>query len=53
MNLIEMENSFSFFSFRRMFPHCSIALTGLQPLTDYVIMVDMIPVDGFKYKVGS
>uniref|UniRef100_A0A3B3I5F5 T-box domain-containing protein n=1 Tax=Oryzias latipes TaxID=8090 RepID=A0A3B3I5F5_ORYLA len=35
---------------RRMFPHCSIALTGLQPLTDYVIMVDMIPVDGFKYK---
>uniref|UniRef100_A0A8C7YAE7 T-box domain-containing protein n=1 Tax=Oryzias sinensis TaxID=183150 RepID=A0A8C7YAE7_9TELE len=35
---------------RRMFPHCSIALSGLQPLTDYVIMVDMIPVDGFKYK---
>ncbi|KAF6725853.1 T-box-containing protein TBX6L [Oryzias melastigma] len=35
---------------RRMFPHCSIALSGLQPLANYVLMVDMIPVDGCKYK---
>ncbi|RVE65632.1 hypothetical protein OJAV_G00118490 [Oryzias javanicus] len=33
-----------------MFPHCSIALSGLQPLANYVLMVDMIPVDGCKYK---
>ncbi|XP_072311314.1 T-box-containing protein TBX6L-like [Eucyclogobius newberryi] len=35
---------------RRMFPHCSISLAGLQPFANYVIMVDMIPVDGYKYK---
>uniref|UniRef100_A0A3B4B1N7 T-box domain-containing protein n=1 Tax=Periophthalmus magnuspinnatus TaxID=409849 RepID=A0A3B4B1N7_9GOBI len=35
---------------RRMFPHCSVSLSGLQPFANYVIMVDMIPVDGYKYK---
>ncbi|XP_070707204.1 T-box-containing protein TBX6L-like [Pempheris klunzingeri] len=35
---------------RRMFPHCSISLSGLQPFANYVIMVDMVPVDSFKYK---
>nr|XP_046231961.1 T-box-containing protein TBX6L-like [Scatophagus argus] len=35
---------------RRMFPHCSISISGLQPFANYVIMVDMVPVDSFKYK---
>ncbi|XP_022074820.2 T-box-containing protein TBX6L-like [Acanthochromis polyacanthus] len=35
---------------RRMFPHCSVRVTGLQPFTNYVIMVDMVPGDSFKYK---
>ncbi|CAL8238078.1 unnamed protein product, partial [Merluccius merluccius] len=35
---------------RRMFPHCNISLSGLDPLTNYVIMMDMVPVDQFKYK---
>uniref|UniRef100_A0A8C6V414 T-box domain-containing protein n=1 Tax=Neogobius melanostomus TaxID=47308 RepID=A0A8C6V414_9GOBI len=35
---------------RRMFPHCSVSLCGLQTFANYVIMVDMIPVDGYKYK---
>ncbi|KAM4634114.1 T-box-containing protein TBX6L-like [Polymixia lowei] len=35
---------------RRMFPHCNISLSGLQPHVNYVIMVDMIPVDSFRYK---
>ncbi|XP_036972544.1 T-box-containing protein TBX6L-like isoform X1 [Acanthopagrus latus] len=35
---------------RRMFPHCSISLSGLQPYANYVVMVDMVPVDSFKYK---
>ncbi|XP_037608612.1 T-box-containing protein TBX6L-like [Sebastes umbrosus] len=35
---------------RRMFPHCSIRLSGLQPFANYVIMVDMVPADTFKYK---
>ncbi|AWP15076.1 putative T-box-containing protein TBX6L-like [Scophthalmus maximus] len=35
---------------RRMFPHCSVSLSGLQPFANYVVMMDMIPVDSFKYK---
>uniref|UniRef100_A0A3Q3LID3 T-box domain-containing protein n=1 Tax=Mastacembelus armatus TaxID=205130 RepID=A0A3Q3LID3_9TELE len=35
---------------RRMFPHCSISLSGLQPLANYVIIMEMVPVDNFKYK---
>ncbi|MEQ2224332.1 hypothetical protein ILYODFUR_006387 [Ilyodon furcidens] len=35
---------------RRMFPHCSISLSGLQPFANYVIMVDIVPADNFKYK---
>ncbi|KAM6985091.1 T-box-containing protein TBX6L-like [Aplochiton taeniatus] len=35
---------------RRMFPHCNISLSGLQPYVKYVIMVDMIPLDSFRYK---
>ncbi|XP_077944562.1 T-box-containing protein TBX6L [Gasterosteus aculeatus] len=35
---------------RRMFPHCSISLSGLQPFANYVVMIDMVPADGFKYK---
>ncbi|KAA8584161.1 hypothetical protein FQN60_007946 [Etheostoma spectabile] len=35
---------------RRMFPHCSISLSGLQPFAYYVIMMDMVPADSFKYK---
>uniref|UniRef100_A0A3B4VI88 T-box domain-containing protein n=1 Tax=Seriola dumerili TaxID=41447 RepID=A0A3B4VI88_SERDU len=35
---------------RRMFPHCSISLSGLQPFVSYVIMMDLVPVDSFKYR---
>lgn len=38
---------------RRMFPHCSISLSGLQPFANYVIMVDMVPVGSYKYKVNA
>lgn len=41
------------FCFRRMFPHCSISLSGLQPFANYVVMIDMVPADGFKYKVSA
>lgn len=37
--------------FRRMFPYCNIRLSGLLPYAKYVIMVDVLPVDHFKYKV--
>uniref|UniRef100_A0A3B3UQI7 T-box-containing protein TBX6L-like n=1 Tax=Poecilia latipinna TaxID=48699 RepID=A0A3B3UQI7_9TELE len=35
---------------RRMFPHCSISLSGLQPFANYVVMVDIVPADNVKYK---
>ncbi|XP_062410875.1 T-box-containing protein TBX6L-like [Sardina pilchardus] len=35
---------------RRMFPHCNISVSGLSPYTNYFIIVDMVPVDNFRYK---
>uniref|UniRef100_A0AAY3ZW08 T-box domain-containing protein n=1 Tax=Denticeps clupeoides TaxID=299321 RepID=A0AAY3ZW08_9TELE len=35
---------------RRMFPHCLISVSGLVPYANYVVMVDMVPVDNFRYK---
>ncbi|XP_063067183.1 T-box-containing protein TBX6L-like [Engraulis encrasicolus] len=35
---------------RRMFPHCNISVSGLSPYAHYVIMVDMVPVDSYRYK---
>uniref|UniRef100_A0A668T8J7 T-box domain-containing protein n=1 Tax=Oreochromis aureus TaxID=47969 RepID=A0A668T8J7_OREAU len=35
---------------RRMFPHCRVRVSGLQPFTNYVITMDIVLVDGFKYK---
>ncbi|XP_014027416.1 T-box-containing protein TBX6L [Salmo salar] len=35
---------------RRMFPHCKINLSGLIPCSKYILLVDMVPVDGFRYK---
>lgn len=39
--------------FRRMFPHCNVSITGLQPFANYVVMMDMVPVESFKYKVSA
>ncbi|KPP60189.1 T-box-containing protein TBX6L-like [Scleropages formosus] len=35
---------------RRMFPHCKISIAGLLPYVKYILMVDMVPVDSFRYK---
>lgn len=37
--------------FRRMFPHCKVNLSGLIPCAKYILLVDMVPEDGFRYKV--
>lgn len=39
--------------FRRMFPHCKVNLSGLIPCAKYILLVDMVPEDGFRYKVGQ
>ncbi|CAL8248581.1 unnamed protein product [Merluccius merluccius] len=33
-----------------MFPHCKINLSGLIPCAKYILLVDMVPEDGFRYK---
>ncbi|XP_075881750.1 T-box transcription factor 16 [Nelusetta ayraudi] len=35
---------------RRMFPHCKVGLSGLLPCAKYILLVDMVPEDGFRYK---
>ncbi|XP_053727216.1 T-box transcription factor 16 [Synchiropus splendidus] len=35
---------------RRMFPHCKVQLSGLIPCAKYILMVDMVPENGFRYK---
>ncbi|XP_061905712.1 T-box transcription factor 16 [Entelurus aequoreus] len=35
---------------RRMFPHCKVNLSGLVPCAKYILLVDMVPQDGFRYK---
>ncbi|XP_053326533.1 T-box protein VegT-like [Spea bombifrons] len=35
---------------RRMFPQCKIRLFGLHPYTKYVLLVDFVPLDNFRYK---
>lgn len=40
-----------FFCCRRMFPHCKVNLSGLIPCAKYILLVDMVPEDGFRYKV--
>lgn len=36
---------------RRMFPHLKVNLSGLIPCAKYILLVDMVPEDGFRYKV--
>lgn len=38
---------------RRMFPHCKINISGLVPYAKYILLVDIVPEDGFRYKVRS
>uniref|UniRef100_A0A3Q3KV07 T-box transcription factor 16 n=1 Tax=Mastacembelus armatus TaxID=205130 RepID=A0A3Q3KV07_9TELE len=35
---------------RRMFPHCKVRLFGLHHCAKYILLVDMVPEDGFRYK---
>ncbi|XP_063000441.1 T-box-containing protein TBX6L-like [Elgaria multicarinata webbii] len=35
---------------RRMFPQCKIKVTGLIPYAKYLMLVDFVPMDNFRYK---
>lgn len=36
-----------------MFPHCKVSLSGLIPCAKYILLVDMVPEDGYRYKVRT
>lgn len=36
-----------------MFPHCKVGLSGLIPCAKYILLVDMVPEDGYRYKVRT
>lgn len=36
-----------------MFPYCNVSVSGLVPYAKYFIMVDMVPADNSRYKVGK
>uniref|UniRef100_A0ACB8FY48 T-box-containing protein tbx6l n=1 Tax=Sphaerodactylus townsendi TaxID=933632 RepID=A0ACB8FY48_9SAUR len=35
---------------RRMFPQCKVRVSGLIPYAKYLMLVDFVPVDNFRYK---
>lgn len=43
-------NFFFFFRSRRMFPTFQARLYGLDPLSDYMLMMDFVPVDDKRYR---
>lgn len=36
-----------------MFPQCKIKVSGLIPYAKYLMLVDFVPMDNFRYKVGT
>ena len=36
--------------FRRMFPTYKVSLTGLDPLSKYIVYMDIVTVDNHRYK---
>ena len=39
-----------FFLFRRMFPAVKVRISGLNPRTKYIVLLEIIPVDECRYK---
>lgn len=36
-----------------MFPQCKIKVSGLIPYAKYLMLVDFVPMDNFRYKVST
>lgn len=37
-------------SFRRMFPSYKVKVTGMNPKTKYILLIDIVPADDHRYK---
>lgn len=46
---IYFENSF----YRRMFPSFKVKVTGLNPKTKYILLMDVVPADDHRYKFAD
>lgn len=41
------------FSSRRMFPSYKVKVTGLNPKTKYILLMDIVPADDHRYKFAD
>ena len=41
------------FSPRRMFPSYKVKVTGLNPKTKYILLMDIVPADDHRYKFAD
>lgn len=41
------------FSHRRMFPSFKVKVTGLNPKTKYILLMDVVPADDHRYKFAD
>lgn len=48
--LIDISNILSFFCYRRMFPTLRVSFTGVQGTGRYAVLLDIVPVDGKRYR---
>lgn len=39
--------------FRRMFPSYKVKVTGLNPKTKYILLMDIVPSDDHRYKFAD
>lgn len=46
----EYWQTFFFSHFRRMFPPIKVDLNGLKPSASYILLMDLVPVDKYRYK---
>lgn len=44
---------FFFFLHRRMFPSFKVKVTGLNPKTKYILLMDVVPADDHRYKFAD
>jgi len=43
-------NKYKLMSYRRMFPTFQVRLYGLDPVAEYMLMMDFVPVDDKRYR---
>lgn len=50
---LPLSSSFLPVSLRRMFPSYKVKVTGLNPKTKYILLMDIVPADDHRYKFAD